>query len=97
MAITPQSGKKCCDFILSEPRTGCSASVRKVRGLMGLARSIGRPSQSPGAPMDHAILRAGAAGLAPGATARHIPCRLTYTHFLAGRFSHLREDVSDAR
>jgi len=47
--------------------------------------------------MDHAILRAGAAGFAPGTTARHVPCRLTYTHFLAGRFSHLREDVPDAR
>jgi hypothetical protein len=64
---------------------------------MGPARSIDQSPNSPGAPMDRAILHARDAGHAPGTTVRCVPYHLTYTHFRPGRFSHLREDALDAR
>jgi len=70
---------------------------RLAWGPMGDTRSIDQSPNSSGAPMDRAISRARDASHAPGTTVRCVPYQLTYTHFPPGRFSHLREDVLDAR
>ena len=76
---------------------GMAVGRRLAWGPMGHVRSIDQSSNSSGAPMDRAISHARDPGHAHGTTVRRVPYRLTYTHFPPDRFSHLREDVLDAR
>ena len=106
--ITPLSkamwDNESWDFIPTHTETvpmmdvsGIAVGRRLAWGPVGHARFIEQSPKSLGAPMDPAISRPRDAGHAPSATVHYVPCQLTYTHSRAGRFSHLREDASDAR
>jgi len=76
---------------------GIAVGRRLARGRLGHARSMEQSPKSFGALVDWTIPRTREAGQVPGATVRYVPCQLTYTHSPGGRFSHLREDASNAR